>query len=88
MTDTDPSFRFQDIIVDGPLTRTVFNIEEPEASGGPTLPSVDKAEEDFLREKLFFDTLGSRDLERYRDTYAAIHGQRIVDSDRDLYSTL
>jgi hypothetical protein len=61
--------------------------EDFEAQGTPILAGLDEAEEEeeFSREKFFFETLTSRELDQYRGTYVAVHGQRIVDSDRDLY---
>lgn len=50
------------------------------------LPRDDESEEAFSREKLFFEQLPASELRRLAQRHVAIHGQRIVDSDPDLYA--
>lgn len=57
-----------------------------EASGTSFFPPVEEVDADFLREKLFFETLPHEDLRDYQNQYIAIHGQRIADHDHDLYA--
>lgn len=60
-----------------------------ESAGSFMIPPVElelEAEDKgFLREKLFFEALTGGDLRPYVGRYVAVHGQRIVDSDAELY---
>lgn len=56
-----------------------------ESAGSFAAPELEAEDKDFLREKLFFETLTGGDLRRYVGRYVAVHGQRIVDSDAELY---
>jgi hypothetical protein len=44
------------------------------------------ADETFAREKTFFDSLPPDALSAFQGHYVAVYGQRIIDSDYDLYS--
>lgn len=60
---------------------------EPESPGPLAFyPGDEPEDESFSREKLFFETVPTAALGRYRGQHVAVYGQRIVDSDQDLYA--
>lgn len=61
---------------------------EPDMPGEPILRSekFENEDKEFIKEKLFFETLTQADLKKFIGQHVAVHGQQIVDSDPDLYT--
>lgn len=70
----------------GSVGRMIWTNNLLGTSGTVLFPPVEEVDADFLREKLFFETLAHEDLRGYRNQYIAIHGRGIVDHDHDLYA--
>lgn len=49
-------------------------------------PEPSEEERAFAKEKLAFETLNLGELRVYQGQYVAVHGERIVDADRDLHA--
>ena len=64
----------------------IWTDKQSAAPGAVYFPPIEEVDDDFFREKSFFETLTHEELRDYRNQYVAIHEQRIADHDHDLYT--